>query len=354
MTKFLKSRSKKLGAPPGSLIYTGDSQDKSTKITLIQYNETQVVEKQSQQIDELLRELKEGQKCWLHINGLTDVRLIDTIGRHFKLHPLLLEDVMNPVQRSKLDDYKSNIYLVTHFFHYDTPKGCIDDEQFSIVIGANFLITFAENETPILNPIRERLQKPSSNMRLKGPDYLAYTILDCIVDNDFLILETFDQKVQTIEDALFSHATPALLRKIQASKRELALLRKTIWPMREMINHLRRIDSPLVTDSTRIYMDDLYDHVIQAIDTIDSFREVTSEMLDIYISTQNQRMNEVMKVLTVVATIFVPLTFITSLYGMNFEHMPELHSPLGYPLLLAFMATITLGMLWFFRRKKWI
>lgn len=355
MTKLFRRRSKKVGSPPGSLIYTGDQLEKAAHLTLFVYDNLSCIEKSPQTIDEALSFAKPDKKIWLHVCGISDPRLIDTVGKHFKLHPLLLEDVMNPTQRSKLDDYKDHIYIATHLLHYkDGENSLLEDEQLSLIIGKNFLLTFSENGIKSLNPVKERLQKPASRMRERGPDYLAYAILDCIVDNYFITLEGFDQTLQSLEDELLNNAKPSTLNRIQKAKRELALLRKTIWPVREVINHLRRIDSPLVSETTKAYTHDVYDHTIQVIETVESFREFTSGMLDIYLSTINQKMNEIMKVLTIVATIFVPLTFISSLYGMNFEYMPELHHPLGYPLVLSMMAAVSVFMLFIFHRKKWI
>lgn len=355
MTKLFKHRAKKVGAPPGSLIYTGDNGAKAPLITLVLYNSTALIDLHPRSMDEVIKELREGYKVWIHVNGIHDPHLIDAIGRYFKLHPLLLEDIMNPSQRSKLDDYKDHLYIVIRILRQQhLSEMHLEDEQFSLVLGENFLLTFQEKDSDALLPIRERMQKPLSKMRSRGTDYLAYTILDMIVDRYFLILEEVDHSVELLEEELFTEPTPQTMQKIQLSKRVLALLRKTIWPMREVVNHFRRIDSTLVAESTRVYAHDVYDHTIQAIETVESFRDVTSGMLDIYLSTINQRLNEIMKVLTIVATIFVPLTFISSLYGMNFDYMPELHAAWGYPLVLSLMLGISLLMLWFFRRNRWI
>ena len=352
MTKMLKRRSKKIGVPPGSLIYTGESPAKHSQLTLILYDSQTALEKHPVSIEEAFLMLTQGKRGWLHISGINDPHLVHAVGTHFKLHPLLLEDVMNPTQRSKLDDYKDHLYIAAHILE-ENAQG-LGEEQLSMIIGKNLLISFSENHPEILKPIRDRLMKPASRMRQRGPDYLAYSILDCIVDNYFLILEHVDQDLESIENELLHNAESSIMFRIQASKRELVLLRKTIWPMRELINQFRRIDSPLIHETTRIYAYDVYDHTIQAIETVESFRDLTSGMLDIYLSSINQKMNETMKVLTVVATIFVPLTFISSLYGMNFDHMPELHYIWGYPITIGAMALITLVMLIAFRKKKWI
>lgn len=356
MSKLLTRRSKKLGTPPGSLIYTGDSIDRTTRIILTLYDTSTLVEKRPKNIDETFKLIEQNQnkKIWLHFSGISDPLLIDALGRYFKLHPLLLEDIMNPSQRSKLDDYKNHLYIVTRILRYNNTDTSLEDEQLSMVLGENFLITFLEKDLETFQVIRERLQKPSSRMRLRASDYLAYAILDVIVDSYFIILEKMDLSLELLEEELLKNSSPATMQKIQNNKRELALLRKTIWPIRELLNQFKRSESSIITDATRVYAHDVYDHAIQAIETVESFRDLTSGMLDIYLSSINQRTNEIMKVLTIMATIFVPLTFVTSLYGMNFEHMPELQSEWGYPFVLGIMALMTLGMLYFFRKKQWI
>lgn len=355
MVKLFKRRSKKVGTPPGSLIYTGEEVSKPSELRIVVFDEATYLEKEVRSIDEAFAIKKPDQKIWIEIRGVSDPHSINAIGTKLKLHPLLLEDIMSPAQRSKLDDYRDYIYIATRVLRFTSPSdGVLEDEQLSMVLGKESLITFVEKETDVLTPIRERLKKPSSRMRQKGVDYLAYAILDSIVDHYFLTLERVDHSLENLEEELLTDPQPSTLTTIQKIKREMALLRKIIWPTRELINHFRRIDSPLVDENTKIYAYDVYDHTIQAIETVESFRDITSGMIDIYLSTINQKMNEIMKVLTVVATIFVPLTFITSLYGMNFKGMPELDSPWGYPFVLILMACITLFMLWFFRRKKWI
>lgn len=349
---LLKKRSKKAGAAPGTLIYTGDATSAKPALTVFIYNADAIIEKHPQTIAETFSLLQKEMNAWIHISGIHDASLIHAIGKQFQLHPLLLEDIMSPTQRSKLDDYKSAIYIATHALYFQNEA--LEQEQISLVITERTLISFSEKPTDLFKPIHERLLKPGSRMRQRGPDYIAYTILDCIVDNYFVVLEQEDEKLSTLETALLSHHNGHSLYNIQLQKRELMTLRKTIWPMRELISQFRRMDSPLVSETTQLYLYDIYDHTIQAIETVESFRDLTGGLHEIYVATINQKMNETMRLLTVVATIFVPLTFITSLYGMNFDYMPELHHTWGYPAVLIFMALISLVMLIFFRKKKWI
>jgi magnesium transporter len=352
----LSRKAKKIGIPPGSLIYTGDQTLRTTGISLYLFNDESYTEKKPATIEEALALMQPGMKAWLNINGISDPKLVDAIGKKFKLHPLLLEDIMNPCQRPKLDDYKDYLYITIRLLQLSNQGQGLNlkDQQLSIVLGDKFIITFIEEDYEALKIIRERLEKPTSRMRLRGTDYLAYALLDMIVDSYFLSLEQMDNRLEVLEESIFNDPSPQVLRNMQKSKRELALLRKTIWPIREVINHFKRNEANFITDTTRLYANDVYDHTIQAIETIESFRDIIAGMLDMYLSNINQKMNEIMKVLTVVATIFVPLTFISSLYGMNFHNMPELSTTWGYPAVLTLMALIASYMLYVFHKKKWI
>jgi len=354
MSKHLKNRLKKLGLPPGSIVYIGDIKDPRVRIDLIDYDKDSLVEKKDVGIKKCVELIKTPQNTWVDIQGIHDVNAVQEIGSHFGLHPLVLEDIVNSTQRSKLDDYKDNIYIVMRMLKINNEKDEVEDEQVSIILGKNYLISFLETGSQIFAPIKKRLNNPNSRLRNSGSDYLCYSLIDSIVDHYFEILEQVDQKLENLEEEIADKPNTKTMMKIQRVKREIALLRRSVWPMREVVNQFRRIESPLIKDSTKLYIQDVYDHTIQAIDTIESFRDIVAGMFDIYISSINLRMNEIMKVLTIVATIFVPLTFIASIYGMNFEFMPELHSKWGYPAVLAFMVTVTLAMIYFFRRKSWI
>lgn len=354
MSKVLKKRIKKIGLPPGTLVHTGDKGIGTLKISLIDYDANQIVEKKNATLKECLVYLDSPSVTWINICGIDDSVAIETIGRHFGLHPLLLEDIMSSGQQSKLDNYRDTLYIVVRQLTYNEKKQEAEDEQVSLILGKNYIISFLESHNNIFAPIRERLRNPKGRLRQRGPDYLCYTLIDCLVDNYFLILEKIDNKLEVLEEELFNRPTPQTLQKMHHSKREIVLLRKAVWPMREVISSFRRMESPLIQDATKLYIQDVYDHTIQAIDTIESFRDITSGMLDIYLSNLSQRMNEIMKVLTIVATIFVPLTFIASLYGMNFKHIPELEWVWGYYFTLVMMLVIFFSMLFYFRRKKWI
>lgn len=357
MSKYLKNRSRKAGMSPGTLLRSSEIRTEEIKISVIDYDKDKIAESENATIEECLIFLDTPSITWINIQGVHDPKMIEALGKHFKLHPLMMEDIITTGQRSKLDDYKTTIFIVAHMLTFNeksNSKNSIVDEQVSIVLGPNYVISFLESHHDIFNPIRERIHNEHSRLRTSGADYLCYALIDSIVDNYFVILEKFDDKLVALEDELETRPTPKTLHNMQVTKRDIILLRKAVWPMREVISQFRRLECPLVKDETKVYMHDVYDHTIQAIDTIESFRDISAGMLDVYLSIISQRMNEIMKVLTVVSTIFVPLTFIASLYGMNLEYIPELHWKWMYPTVLGLMLTLVGGMLYFFKRKHWI
>lgn len=354
-SKGIKLRAKKAGLPPGSLISMNEQNANKIQVSVFDYNQNEFTERQDTPLEECLQYLDaSGTITWINIFGINDVKTIELIGQRFGLHPLLLEDIMSSGQRSKLDDYKDTLYVVVKMLTYNKEKQQVEDEQVSLVLGKNFLISFLESKNNVFESICERLRHDKSRLRKRGADYLCYALIDCLVDNYFLILEKVDGKLENLENELIKSPSPKTLQKIQRSKREITLLRKSVWPMREVISSFRRIETPLIQDTTKLYIHDVYDHTIQAIDAIESFRDIASGMLEIYLSNISQRMNEIMKVLTVVSTIFVPLTFIASIYGMNFDHIPEHHWPYGYFMVWGLIAAITIVMLYYFRRKGWL
>lgn len=348
-----KRRSKKLGAPPGTLVYIGDRSAAPSKITLIDYTPDTFKEIKNASLKECLDHVQNDSITWISVSGVQDLKIIEALGAHFKWNPLVMEDILNTGQRPKCEDYRDYLFIVLRLFHKNHELS-IDDEQFSMILSKNAVITFMETDDALFNPVRERIQKNGSQTRLHGADYLAYALIDTIIDSTFITLENLDEDIENIEHELFEKPVPATLYKIQKFKREISVLRRNLWPMREAVSKLERKDTPLITDHTRFYLRDVHDHTVLMIETVEGFRDILSGMLDIYLSNINIRMNEIMKVLTVMATIFVPLTFIASIYGMNFEGMPELTHPWGYPAVLGFMLFVALCMLYYFHRKKWI
>jgi len=291
---------------------------------------------------------------WLNVEGVHDVELIRTLGEHYSLHPLVLEDIVSTVQRPKVEDYGDYIYIVLRMLR-PLPNGDFESEQFSMVLGSGFLLTFQEGlEGDLFDPIRTRIRTGKGKIRGMGADYLCYSLLDATVDSYFTVLEGFGERVLNIEEELAGSPTRRTLVQINALKKEIIYLRKAIWPMRELLGFLERGESELVQDSSRVYFRDVYDHTIQTMDSIETYRDLLMGMLDLYLSSISNRTNEIMKFLTVIGTIFMPLTFLVGVYGMNFKHMPELEWHNGYFVLWGIMITITLGMIYYFRRKRWL
>ena len=291
---------------------------------------------------------------WININGVHDPEIIERIGKQFKIHLLVLEDILNTGQRPKYDDFDDYIFVVLKMLYYDAENSEIAVEQVSLIIGENYVISFQEKEGDVFNPIRDRIRSAKGRIRKMKADYLAYALLDAVVDNYFLILEKIGDKVEHMEEELVENPTPHILQTVHNLKRETLYLRKFIWPLREVISNLERGESSLINDSTRIYLRDVYDHTIQVIDTVETLRDMISGILDIYLSSLSNRMNEVMKTLTIFAAIFIPLTFIAGLYGMNFEYMPELKIRWAYPALLGVMFVIGISFVIYFKKKKWL
>lgn len=354
MARLFTKRTRPVGLPPGSLLYTGTTDTSKIHLSMVEYTEESFIEKENVSIDECLAHIDTPSMTWIQVHGVSNPNMIASIGKHFKLHALVLEDIVSTGQRSKLDIYQDQVFIVVRLLQYEEKTKVLKDEQISIVFGPNYLISFLEGTEDIFKPIKERLRQGSNRIRKQGSDYLAYTLLDTIVDYYFIVLEKVDLNLDGLEDELMRLPKPITLQKIQHAKRDMIILRKAIWPMRDVVNRFLRLESSLISPTTQLYLQDVYDHIVQTIDIIEGFRDVVAGMLDIYLSNINIRTNDIMKVLTIVSTIFVPLTFISSLYGMNFVYMPELHYPLAYPLVLFVMTSIAIGMLIFFRRKKWI
>lgn len=349
-----RKRSKKSGLPPGTLIHIGEKKAEKARITLIDYDESHFREKDVKEVKECFPFKDEPAVTWINVDGLHEVDIIENIGKYFDVHPLLLEDIVTTEQRPKLEDFENYILVILNMLDYNVNEGRINSEQVSLILGRNFVISFQEREGDIFNPVRERLRKEKSKIRKMGADYLAYSLIDAIVDNYFIILEKLGEKIEELEEELVTNPTQRTLKTLHNFKREMIFLRKSVWPLREVVGGLERGESLLIKDTTRIYLRDVYDHTIQVMDTVETFRDMLSGMLDIYLSSISNRMNEIIKVLTVIATIFIPLTFIAGVYGMNFRYMPELVWRWGYPAVWFVMVFVALLMLVYFRKKRWV
>jgi len=354
MLRFLKKRSKKAGLPPGTLIHIGEKMVDKVRIQLITYDEREFQEKEVTTIKECFPFKETPTITWIDIDGLHQVELIEKLGTHLDLHPLLLEDILNTGQRPKIEDYGRYLFIVLKMLEYDETENEIKAEQVSLILGSHYMISFQESIGDVFNPVRKRIKVSKGQIRKRGPDYLTYTLIDAIVDAYFVILENVGDMIEDIETELVTNPTLETLQAIHQLKREMIMLRKSVWPLREVISNLERSESPLIQETTAIYLRDVYDHTIQVIDTIETFRDMLSGMLDMYLSSISNKMNEIMKVLTIIATIFIPLTFIAGIYGMNFRYMPELEWRWGYPIIWLAIVAIMISMVVFFRRKQWL
>ncbi|MFH1916231.1 MAG: magnesium/cobalt transporter CorA [Nanoarchaeota archaeon] len=351
----VQRRGKKAGLPPGALVYVGKKLPGPVRITVIDYSDKKFEEKEVKDIEECFPFKNTPTITWINIDGTHDVKTIEKIGNHFGVHPLILEDILNTNQRPKVQDMGAYVYIVLRMFSYLQDKHRIVSEQVSLILGKNFVISFQESDDwDVFDSIRLRLRNKQGRIRKLGPDYLTYSMIDAIVDNYFIILENFGERVEYMHGELLENPKKEVLHTINIAKREMIELRKSIWPLREVVGNLERGDTNLVQKSTLIYLRDVYDHIIQVIDTIETLRDTLSSMLDIYLSSVSNKMNEIMKVLTIISTIFIPLTFLSGVYGMNFRYMPELEQPHGYFFILGVMMLVAIVMLIFFRKKKWI
>jgi len=353
MSRHRHKLAKKAGQPPGTIYTDGAPSTDAVLITVIDYDGDHYTEKQVDQITECFPFRDTETVTWINVDGLGNTRIIEELGRCFTIHPLILEDILNTDQRPKMEDLESYIYLNLKMLSFIDPEHNSKVEHVSMLIGHNFLISFQEDVGDIFDPVRERIRK-DGRIRKFGPDYLAYALIDSIVDNYFVVMEKLEEMVEELEEELVANPSQQSLQRISRLKKDMIFLRKSVWPLRELINSLEHSESPLIKETTAIYLRDVYDHTIQVIDTLETLRDMVSGMIDIYLSGLSYRMNEIMKVLTLIATIFIPLTFVAGVYGMNFRYMPELGWEYGYFSIWAVMIGMVILMLVYFRRRQWI
>jgi magnesium transporter len=346
--------SKMAGLAPGTLVHVGERKVERPIVTVFDYGKDSVVEKRVESMEECF-DLKDTRTVsWINVDGIHDTELISTIGKHFGLHPLVQEDILNTQQRPKVENFEDYLFIVLKMISHDEKKDDVDVEQVSLILGKNFVITFQEKPGDVFEGVRERIRKGKGKVRGEGSDYLTYALIDAIVDSYFVILEKISEKVEDLESAVMDRPTPRELHRIHRLKSGVIFLRKSIWPLRDMMGALMRDGSGLIKEKVEPYLRDLYDHTMRVTDAIDTFREMLSGLLEVYMSSVSNRMNEIMKVLTIFAAIFIPLTFVAGVYGMNFEFMPELKWRMGYPMALAIMACVAGVMLLYFNRKRWL
>jgi magnesium transporter len=343
---------KKAGMPPGTLVHIGKRRAEEVRLRLLEFDAEGINEEDVKALEELAPPKDKKSITWINVSGVHDVKVLEGLGSSLGLHPLVCEDIVNTEQRPKVEYYKDYLFVVLKFPRTGTQG--VESEQVSLVLGPNYVVTFQEGEKDTFWQVKERIEKTRARFFERGADYLAYALMDVVVDNYFVVIETFSEKIEFLEEKLLVDARPETLHEIHALKRNLIYLRKTAWPAREVINGLVREDSELIKDSVKIYLRDVYDHVVQIIDTIDTYRDIVSGMHESYLSIASNRMNEIMKVLTMVATVFIPVTFIAGVYGMNFKYMPELDMPWAYPVVVLVMALVGLGIILLFKKKRWI
>ena len=354
MVRFIKKSSNIRGLPPGSIVHVGEKKTEKVKISFMDYTIGKITEKEIKKVEDCFQFKRKPSVTWINIDGLHDVEVIKKLGDCFEIHPLVLEDIVNTDQRPKMEIFEKYIFFVLKMLYIDNKTNEIHSEQVSLILGSNFVVSFQESIGDVFDEVRERIRRGKGRIRIMGTDYLAYSLIDAIVDNYFVILERIGEKVETIEQDVVSAPEPEILQQIYNLKREIIYLRKSVWPFREVINGLLREESKLIKKETQVYLRDLYDHTIQIIDTIETFRDMISGMLDIYMSSVSNKMNEVMKVLTIFAAIFIPLTFIAGIYGMNFQYMPELSIRWAYPAVWIIIISISISLLIYFKHRKWL
>jgi magnesium transporter len=354
MSDSLSNTSEKTGMPPGTLVHVGDILEDEARISVFDYSKDALEELEIDSIDALLPYRDKDTVTWVNIEGLRDIDIVESVGRMFNIHPLVLEDILNTHQRPKFEEYDNCLYIVLKALSLEADPLSVSREQISILVLKNFVFTFKEKKDDIFAPLGQRLRNSKGRIRSHGSDYLAYAILDTVVDENFSLLDTLDEVYDSIEERLLTNPSSDTLMTIQRLKRELILMRKSISPLRELLAELLRSETELIAEKTQVYFRDVYDHAIRITETLESYRDMLGGLLDIYLSSVSYKMNEVMKVLTIFASIFIPLTFIAGIYGMNFENMPELKWTWAYPALWVVFVAIAIVLLVYFRKKKWL
>lgn len=340
--------------PPGRLVYIGKEKPETpAHVTVIDYDEVNFTERKINKIEDCFPYKNTNTSTWINIDGLQHTEIVEQIGKAYDVHPLFLEDIVNTHQRPKLEEGKENVFIVFKMLEYNEQTKSVDVEQVSLILGKNFVLSFQENMGDIFESVRTRLRSPDSRIRKFGSDYLIYALMDKVIDNYFLIMEQMGEEVEELEGKAEKIQSSQFVQQISHLKREVMILRRTIWPLREVINTLLRGELKQIKPETLLFYRDLYDHTVQVMDTIETYRDSLSSSLDVNFSLVNLKMNDVIKVLTIISTIFIPLTFIVGIYGMNFHYMPELTWRYGYFIIMFLMVIVAVGMIFYFKKKRW-
>lgn len=354
MATTLTRVSDKAGLPPGTLVYVGELAPEKTAISVIDYNEERFQERAIEAPEECKPFVTSETVTWINVTGLRQADVVQRLGDLFDIHPLVLEDILNTNQRPRIEDMGAYIFLIIRMLYRHPANGDMVAEQVSLLVGRNYVMSFQEIEGDVFDAIRTRIRTGRGRIRKLGADYLAYSLIDAIVDNYFVVLEDIGEGIEDLQDRIIDNPGPETLGRVHRIRRDLILFRKAVWPVRELVSGLERAESPLIHKATRPYLRDVYEHTVQVIDTLETSREMITGAVDICMTSISNRLNEVMRVLTVITTIFIPLSFIAGVYGMNFEHMPELHWRFGYEAVWVVMIAVAAGMLVYFRRRRWL
>lgn len=354
MGRFVRRAVKKPGTPPGTLVHTGVQKVERVGIRHLDYDAGQLTEAEFDSIEASAPFKDPPTVSWINVDGLHDVELVRTLGERFQWHPLMLEDIVAVGQRPKVEEYDAYVFMVLPMLSWDAERRQVVEEQLSIVLGERYVFTFQERFGDVFESVRERLRNARGRIRSRGADYLAYALTDAVVDHYFHVLEGIGDLAEALESEVLDEPTRSTMHQLHSLKRELISVRRAVWPLREMLATLARGGDDIFTEETLLFLRDVHDHAAQVAETVEVLRDVVSGGIDLYLSSVGYRTNEVMKVLTIMASIFIPLTFMVGVYGMNFDYMPELHLPWAYPALLVLMAALGLGMVVFFRKKGWL
>ncbi len=354
MARFLKKREASKGLAPGSLVFIGNKKVENVRIRVIDYDKDTLNEDELKDISQSAKFKNTDTVTWINVDGLHDLKLMKEIGKIFNIHPLLLEDILNTGQRPKIEEFDNYLFMVLKMLRYDKEKQMILAEQLSMVVGKTYLLTFQERPGDVFEPVRDRIRKQKGRIRITGIDYLSYALLDIVVDNYIHIIERLGEQIEDLEEEIISPPNNIVMEKINNFKREMNFLRKSIRPVKEAVIKLSKLDSELIDDNTIPFIKDLEDHIIQAVESIDTYGNMLSDQLNIYNTGVNNRINDIMRVLTIFAAIFIPLTFIAGIYGTNFEYLPELHFKYSYFIFWGVMITLSVSMVIFFKKKGWL
>lgn len=354
MARFLKKRDQVKGQSPGALIFVGNQKMETVKIRVIDYDHEHLADKELTDIRDGSHFQKTDTVTWINFNGVHDMNVISQVGEGFNLHPLVLEDIMNTGQRSKIEEFDDYVFIVLKMIRFNKETGMVYNEQLSMILGDKYLLTFQEQTGDVFEPVRDRIRKQKSRIRGSGTDYLAYALIDSLVDNYMILIERLGEKIEELEEVILEGNDPSIMGKINSYMREINYLKKTVRPVRDAIHEIPRLEGGHFRESTLPFVKDLQDLITQAAEAIETYRDLLSDQLNIYNSVMGNKMNDIMKVLTIFASIFIPLTFIAGIYGTNFDYVPELHYRYSYFILWGVMIVIGIGLLGFFKRKNWL